>query len=178
MKHVAAVRKQLGFATIFNLLGPLCNPAGATRQVLGVGKRELHPTMAEVLARLGTERAVVVHGTDGVGEVSLSASTEVIEVIGSNLRRFTWTPEDFGLSSAPQDTLRIGNVAASAALIRRVLSGEGGPPRDVIVLNAASALWVARVDPSPRACAERAATAIDSGEAQRLLIAWAKLSQA
>src|SRR5262245_39827887 len=89
MKHVAPVRKNLGFATIFNLLGPLCNPAGATRQLLGVGKRELHQTMAEVLVRLGIDRAVVVHGTDGVGEVSLSAPTEVIEVVGNDLNHFT-----------------------------------------------------------------------------------------
>jgi anthranilate phosphoribosyltransferase len=177
MKHVAAVRKQLGFATIFNLLGPLCNPAGAKRQVLGVGKRELHQTMAEVLAKLGTERSAVVHGTDGVGEVSLCAPTEVIEVTsGGELRPFTWRPDDFGLSSAPQDALRISDAAASAALIEGILGGERGPPRDVVVLNAAAALWVAAVDASPRACAERAAEAIDSGQAQRLLTDWATLS--
>jgi len=177
MKHVAAVRKQLGFATIFNLLGPLCNPAGAERQLLGVGKRELHQTMAEVLARLGIERAAVVHGSDGVGEISLSAPTELIEVSGSELRHFTWTPEDFGLSSAPQDALRIADAAASAALIQRILSGERGPPRDVVLLNAAAALWVAGADTSPRACAERAAEAVDSKRAQRLLTDWSKLSQ-
>jgi anthranilate phosphoribosyltransferase len=178
MKHVAAVRKQLGFATIFNLLGPLCNPAGAKRQLLGVGKRELHQTMAKVLARLGTERAAVVHGTDGVGEVSLCAATEVIEVTDGELPQFTWKPEDFGLTGAPQDALRIADAAASAALIQRILSGERGPPRDVVVLNAAAALWVAGVEGSPRACADRAAEAIDSGRAQRLLTDWARLSHA
>src|SRR5262245_38081806 len=176
MKHVAPVRKLLGFATIFNLLGPLCNPAGATRQLLGVGKRELHRTMAEVLVRLGTERAVVVHGTGGVGEVSLSAPTEVIEVIGGELREFTWQPEDFGLPSAPNDSLRITDAAASAALIRRVLAGEKGPPRDVVVLNAAAALWTAGVESSPRFCAARAAAAIDSEDAQRLLERWLAFS--
>ena len=165
MKHVAAVRKKLGFATIFNLLGPLCNPAGATRQILGVGKRELQATMADVLVRLGTEHAVVVHGTDGLGEVSLSAPTEVIEVTGGELAQFTWRPEDFGLSTAPRDTLRIANAAGSAALIQRILSGEQGPPRDVVVLNAAAALWTAGLESSPRACAERAAKAIDRGDA-------------
>lgn len=176
MKHVAAVRKKLGFATIFNLLGPLCNPAGARRQLLGVGKRELQQTMAEVLARLSTERAVVVHGTDGLGEVSLSAPTEVIEVTGQTLRRFTWQPEDFGIATAPRDSLRIVDAAGSAALIRRVLSGEPGPPRDIVVLNAAAALWTAGIDRSPRVCAQRAATAIDSGSAQRLLERWAAFS--
>jgi anthranilate phosphoribosyltransferase len=173
MKHVAPVRKQLGFATIFNLLGPLCNPAGARRQLLGVGKRELHRTMAEAVARLGTDHAVVVHGTDGLGEVSLSAPTEVIEVTGSELRSFAWRPEDFGLSTAPKDSLVITDAAASAALIRRILSGERGPPRDVVLLNAAAALWTAGVDSSPRVCAEQAAAAIDSGASQQLLERWA-----
>lgn len=169
MKHVAPVRKELGFATIFNLLGPLSNPAGATRQLMGVGKRERHRTMAEVLARLGTEHAIVVHGTDGLGEVSLSAPTEVIEVRGDELREFVWTPDDFGLTSAPQYSLRIADAAASATLIRRILAGERGPPRDIVVLNAAAALWAAEADPTPRLCANRAAAAIDSGAAERLL---------
>jgi anthranilate phosphoribosyltransferase len=177
MKHVANVRKTLGFATIFNLLGPLCNPVGARRQLLGVGKRELVQTMADVLARLGTERAVVVHGTDGIGEVSLSAATEAIEITGGAMRHFTWQPSYFGLSMAPRDALRIADAAASAALIRRVLGGERGPPRDVVVLNAAAALWTADVDPSPPVCAQRAATVIDSGDANRLLSEWSKLSQ-
>ncbi len=176
MKHVAPVRKALGFATIFNLLGPLCNPAGARRQLLGVGKRELAQTMADVLARLGTKRAVVVHGTDGMGEVSLSAATDAIEVVNDELKRFTWRPEDFGLTTAAKDALQITNAAASAALIRRVLEGERGAPRDVVVLNAAAALWIAEVDASPRVCAERAAEAIDSGDARRLLQEWAALS--
>jgi len=172
MKHVAPVRKKLGFATIFNLLGPLCNPAGATRQVLGVGKRELRQTMADALSRLGAERAVVVHGTDGLGEVSLSAPTEVIEVTHEKHRSFVWQPEDFGLTSFPKDALRIADAAESAALIRLILAGERGPPRDVGVLNAAAALWTAGVDVSPRVCADSAAAAIDSGEAKRLLERW------
>jgi anthranilate phosphoribosyltransferase len=174
MKRVAAVRKRLGFATIFNLLGPLCNPAGAKRQLLGVGKRELVPTMAEVVVRLGTERSVVVHGTDGVAEVSLSAVTEGIEAEGADMRirRFTWQPEEFGLATAPNDSMRIDNAAASADLIRRILAGERGPPRDVVVLNAAAALWVAGVDSSAKTCAEQAAAAIDSGAAKELLDRW------
>jgi anthranilate phosphoribosyltransferase len=178
MKCVAPVRKKLGFATIFNLLGPLCNPAGAMRQLLGVGKRELHRTMAEALARLGTERAVVVHGTDGLGEVSLSAPTEVIEVRGGELHEFTWRPEDFGIGAAGQETLRIDGPSQSAALIRRVLAGECGPPRDVVVLNAAAALWTAETDRSLEACTQRAAAAIDSGTARALLERLAAISQA
>jgi anthranilate phosphoribosyltransferase len=176
MKHVAAVRKQLGMATIFNLLGPLCNPAGATRQLLGVGKPELHATMAEVVARLGTERGVVVHGTDGVGEISLAAPTEVIEISGIGKRRFTWRPEDFCLATTSHDALRIQSAAQSADLIRRILTGERGPPRDIVLLNAAAALWTADIDPTPAVCAQRAAQAIDSGRARQLLERWTKLS--
>ena len=177
MKHVAAVRKQLGFATIFNLLGPLCNPAGATRQLMGVGRRELQQTMADVAGKLGALHALIVHGTDGLGEVSLSAATEVIEVTPAGQRRFTWQPQDFGLPSAGQESLRIGSAADSAALIRRVLSGERGPPRDIVVLNAAAALLAAEAEPNPRAAAARAAGAIDNGATDELLRKWIAMSR-
>ena len=178
MKHVAPVRKQLGTPTIFNLLGPLCNPAGAPFQLLGVGRRELHATMAAVLARLGTEHAVVVHGTDGLGEISLAAPTEVIDVRQGALARFTWQPEDFGLATSSHETMRVADAAASAAIVRGVLDGEPGPPRDIAVLNAAAALWTAGVDPAPSQCAQQAAAAIDSGAAKALLQQWAELSRA
>jgi anthranilate phosphoribosyltransferase len=132
--------------------------------------------MAEVLSRLGTERATVVHGTDGLGEVSLSAPTEVIEVTGSELHTFTWRPEDFGIATAAKESLRIADAAASAAMIQGILAGESGPPRDVVVLNAAATLWTAGIDSSPRACAQQAAAAIDSGSAQRLLGQWAAMT--
>jgi anthranilate phosphoribosyltransferase len=177
MKHVAPVRKQLGTPTIFNLLGPLCNPAGAPFQLLGVGRRELHPTMAAVLARLGTEHAVVVHGTDGLGEISLAAPTEVIEVRQDALTRFRWRPEDFGLATCSHETMRVSDAAASAQIVRRVLDGQRGPPRDIVVLNAAAALWTAGVDPSPSQCAQQAAAAIDGSAASVLLKKWADLSQ-
>jgi anthranilate phosphoribosyltransferase len=176
MKHVAPVRKALGFATIFNLLGPLCNPAGARRQLIGVGKRELHSTMAEVVAQLGTERSIVVHGTDGTGEVSLSGATEVIEVTNTGSKSFVWQPKDFGLKLQAADSLRIADAAASGTLIRRILAGEPGAARDIIVLNAAAALWTAGLDGSPDGCAEIAAKAIESGQASRLLTDWAALT--
>lgn len=178
MKHVAAVRKQLGFATIFNLIGPLCNPAGATRQVLGVGRHERHETLAEVAAKIGIEQALVVHGTDGLGEVSLSASTDVIEVTRAGRRCFTWRPEDFGLPTTEQTSLRIAGPRDSAALIRRILAGEAGPPRDVVVLNAAAALLAAGAETEPRAAARCAAAAIDAGTAASLLANWVDLSRA
>jgi len=130
-----------------------------------------------VLARLGTEHAVVVHGTDGLGEISLSAPTDVIEVRRNALTHFTWQPEDFGLAKLSHETMRVADAASSAAIIRRVLDGESGPPRDIVVLNAAAALWTAGVDPSPRQCAQQAAAAIDSGAARALLQKWAELSR-
>jgi anthranilate phosphoribosyltransferase len=176
MKNVAAVRKKLGVPTIFNLLGPLCNPASAPFQVLGVGKVELHKTLADVLARLGTERAVVVHGAGGLDEVSLDGPTDVIEVRGHQTRRFVWKPEEFGLTPAGRETMLIDGPAASAALIRRILEGERGPPRDVVVLNAAAALWTAGVSELPQECATRAVAAIDSRTASQLLSRWQVLS--
>ncbi|HEY2412558.1 MAG TPA: anthranilate phosphoribosyltransferase [Pirellulaceae bacterium] len=176
MKHVAPVRKALGFATIFNLLGPLCNPAATQRQMIGVGKRELHQTMADVLARLGTERSIVVHGTDGTGEVSLSAATEVIEVTDTGSRSFVWQPDDFGLKKQSADSLRIADTTASAALIRRILAGEHGAACDIVVLNAAAALWTAGRDDSPRRCTEIAAATIADGKAAQLLNDWATMT--
>ncbi len=176
MKHVAPVRKQLAAPTIFNLLGPLCNPAGAPFQLLGVGNRELFETMAAALARLGTEHAAVVHGTDGLGEVSLAAPTDVIEVRGQTLTRFTWQPEDFGLARASHHSMKVSGATESAAIIRRVLAGEQGPPREIVVLNAAAALWTAGANSSPIECARKAAAAIDNGAAGRLLDEWVQLT--
>jgi anthranilate phosphoribosyltransferase len=133
--------------------------------------------MAAVLARLGTEHAVVVHGTDGIGEISLAAPTEVIEVRQGALAHFTWRPEDFGLAIASHTTMRVADTATSAAIVRRVLDGEPGPPRDIVVLNAAAALWTAGVDPSPSRCAQQATAAIDGGAARALLQKWAELSR-
>lgn len=169
MKHVSAVRKQLGTATIFNLLGPLCNPAGASYQVLGVGKPELRDRMAAVLLRLGTERAVVVGGVDGMGEVTITGPSEVREVVEGTIRNFTWHPADFGLPVSGKESLLVDGPEASAAIIREVLSGKQGPPRDIVLINAAAAMWVAGVDSSPLVCARQAAEAIDSQQAARLL---------
>lgn len=177
MKHVAPVRKKLGVPTIFNLLGPLCNPAGAPFQVLGVGKRELHQTLADVLALLGTEHAAVVHGSDGLDEVTLAGPTDVLEVRGNSVASKQWQPANFGLTPAGKETMLVDGPQASAAIVRRVLAGEKGPPRDVVILNAAAAIWTAGVDPSPKACAERAAEAIESGAAKSLLERWGELSR-
>jgi anthranilate phosphoribosyltransferase len=168
-RRVAAVRKQLGMPTIFNLLGPLSNPAAAPFQLLGVGKPHLRPIMAEALARLGTERAVVVCGDNRLDEVTISGPTHVTEASGGKLREFTWTPADFGLRESSLDGLVVDGPAESAALIRSVLAGAFGPARDIVVANAAAALWTARKADSTEKCALLAAEAIDSGAASRLL---------
>ena len=169
MKHVAPVRQKLGVPTVFNLLGPLTNPAGASYQLLGVGRSELRPLLAAALARLGTRRALVVHGEDGLGELTLAGPTRVTEVRGDSLRDFVWTPGDFGLEPSSLDAIRIDGPPSSAAMIRAVLDGEPGPARDIVVLNAAAALWIAGLADQPLAAAQLAAQAIDTGAARDLL---------
>src|SRR5262249_48654912 len=145
MKRVAEVRRRLGRPTIFNLLGPLCNPAGAPFQLLGVGRTELQPTMAKALALLGTQRSVVVSGQSGLGEVTIAGSTHAIEVSeNGTFREHSWNAADFGLPAAESlDGLTVENAHQSADIIRSVLSGKAGPARDIIVANAAAAIWIA-----------------------------------
>jgi anthranilate phosphoribosyltransferase len=169
MKHVAPVRKKLGTPTVFNILGPLVNPAAAPFQLLGVGRSALQPLMAETLLLLGTKHAVIVHGADGLDEVSISGPTHVIEALGGRLRHFDWTPADFGLEAAGIETMLVTGPEESAAMIRGVLDNRPGPPRDIVIANAAAALWTARRDPSPRKSAQIAANAIASGAARELL---------
>lgn len=169
MKRVAEVRRQLGVPTIFNLLGPLSNPAGAPFQLLGVGRAPLRPLLAKALQRLGTTHALVVRGTDGLDEVSLSGKTEVTETRPDETREFAWVPADFGLVPSGVESLCVDGPEASAALIREILAGRPGPPRDVVVLNAAAALWTAGRADSPATGARLAAEAIDSGASGELL---------
>jgi anthranilate phosphoribosyltransferase len=169
MQQVAEVRKKLGVPTIFNLLGPLSNPAGAPFQVVGVGRAELRPLLAEALILLGTQRALVVQGEDGLDEITLAGPTRVTEVVGGALRNFTWTPSDFGLAPASLEDLSVANPPQSAAMIREVLQGTAGPPRGIVILNAAAALWTAGKAESPLEGAQRASAAIDSGRARELL---------
>ncbi len=177
MKHVAAVRRALGVPTIFNLLGPLCNPAGAPFQLLGVGRRAIHDKMAAALQQLGPERGVVVSGDDGLDEVTLTGPTQVDVVTAQDRLRLQWTPADFGLAPVTSlEAVRIDGPEDSAALIRRVLAGEAGPARDLVILNAAAALWTVGLHSQPAEGARHAADALDSGAAQRLLDRWAALS--
>jgi anthranilate phosphoribosyltransferase len=184
MRHVAPVRAKLGVPTIFNILGPLVNPAGASRQLLGVGRPKLRMLLAEALVILGTERSIVVHGSDGLDEVTLCGSTEVA-VCGCRVDRggegekaiesrhavnqFRWTPADFGMNAIALTSIKVSGPEESAAMIRAVLGGERGPARDIVMANAAAALWTAEKAASPAACAALAAEAIDSGAARELL---------
>jgi anthranilate phosphoribosyltransferase len=165
MKHAAAARRQLGGRTVFNLLGPLTNPAGATVQVLGVSAVALTPLLAQALAELGVERAFVVHGADGLDEVSISAETYVSEVREGAVRSYKVTPEDFGVSRAPLEALLGGDAAENARIIRGILDGEPGPRRDIVLANAAVALVAAGLAGDFREGARLAAQSIGSGAA-------------
>lgn len=177
MRHVSAVRKELGVPTIFNLLGPLCNPASAPFQVLGVGRGELRRKLAEVLALLGTEHAVVISGDDGLGEITLATTTQVTEVRDGQLHDWQWQPADFDLAPCSLESLEVAGPAESAALVQAVLAGETGAARDIVVLNAAAALWTARFNSCPAHCAAAAQEAIDQGRAKQLLSQLAAMSQ-
>jgi anthranilate phosphoribosyltransferase len=177
MKHVAPVRKKLGTPTVFNILGPLVNPAAAPYQLLGVGHASLQPLMAEALLLLGTKRAVIVHGADGLDEVSLAGPTHVIEASGGSLKHFDWTPADFGLETAGLETMLVTGPEQSSALILEIFDNRPGPPRDIVIANAAAALWTAGRDPSPQKCAQLAAETLSNGVARNLLERLVKQTQ-
>lgn len=177
MRHVSAVRRSLGVPTIFNLLGPLCNPAGAPYQLLGVGRAGVRLLIAEALQRLGTRRAVVVCGTDGLDEVTLAADTLVSEVTSSGRQELIWNPVQFGFATQSLDSLKVDGPEQSAAMIRGVLSGERGPARDIVLINAAAALLTTGHSMDRAEAVAAVADAVDSGAAQRLLGELARLSQ-
>jgi anthranilate phosphoribosyltransferase len=175
MKYVAGVRPQLGFRTIFNLLGPLCNPAGANRQVMGVYDPNLLEPLVEVLGRLGATRAWTVHG-QGLDELATSGPTEVAEWKDGAVRRFQVTPEDAGLPRASIDAFRGGDAEENAAALRALLAGQTGPYRDIVLLNAAAALVVADRATDLAEGAALAAAAVDDGRAAQALERLARIT--
>jgi len=177
MRHVAPVRAELGVRTIFNLLGPLSNPASATHQVIGVPRRELLLPFAEALAALGSTRVWVVTGHAGLDELSLTGATQVVELDHGELREFSVEPSDFGLRTQPNAQFTVADATQSADTIRAVLRGEPGPARDVVVLNAAAGLLVAGRVASYAQAAQQACDAIDSGAAAEKLASWAAFTQ-
>jgi anthranilate phosphoribosyltransferase len=164
-RFVIPVRKQLAVRTIFNFLGPLTNPAGASRQLIGVSDPAYLPTVAGALARLGTAHALVVSGFDGVDELSISAPTAVVEVRAGELREYTVDPEDVSLARAPAELVPGGDPAQNARTTRQIFAGERGPARDLAVLNAGAAIYAGGGADSLPAGVRRAEEAIDSGAA-------------
>jgi anthranilate phosphoribosyltransferase len=169
MAHVVPVRKALGVRTIFNFLGPLTNPAGAERQLLGVSDRHYQETIAEALVGLGSVRAMVVTAEDGVDELSTVAPTRVIEVAEGRTDEWFVEPGDYGLAAAELEQVAGGSPEQNAAVVRAVLAGEGGPRRDLVLLNAGAAIYVAGLAAGLGEGIEKAAAAIDSGAARELL---------
>ena len=180
MRHVAPVRSEIGVRTLFNFLGPLCNPASVTHQLIGVPEPRLCEILGRVLADLGTKRAWVVCGHGGLDELALSGPTRVAQLDRGGVTTFEINPEDFGFERKPLEGLRVADAAESAAAIRSVFAGTRGDSsarREVVVINAAAALFVASYASSLRDGVVQASEAIDSGAAQRTLESWAALTQ-
>jgi anthranilate phosphoribosyltransferase len=176
-RHVVPVRKQLAVRTIFNFLGPLTNPAGASRQVIGVSDARFLETIAGALARLGATKALVVSSDDGLDEMSTSGTTRVVEVEGQELRRYEITPEDVGLPRATFADVQGGTPEHNADVARRVFAGEAGPQRDLCALNAGAAIYVAGKAATLEEGVRAAESALDSGAAAAALERLATLTQ-
>jgi anthranilate phosphoribosyltransferase len=169
-------RRELAIRSVFNVLGPLCNPAGARYQALGVADASLAGKMADVLMRLGVERAIVFHAGDGMDELSVSSPSAVIEIDGQR-KEYQLDPSELGLATAPVETMRGGGPEHNARLAREVLDGAPGPRRDVVLLNTAAALRAAGLASDWKDGIRAAGEAIDSGRAGEVLQRWAKISQ-
>jgi anthranilate phosphoribosyltransferase len=177
MRHAAQARRDLAIRTAFNLLGPLTNPAGAARQLVGVPKPEFTELLARALQLLGSERAWVVHGADGIDEISTTGHTKISECRGERVSTFYVHPADFGIAKTAPAMLKGGDAATNAAIIRRLLQGERSPARDVVLLNAGAALFIAGRSSSVREGIDRAAAALDRGDAVRTLEAMVRASR-
>lgn len=177
MKYVAPVRKELGIRTVFNILGPLTNPAGASMQLLGVYEEELVEPMAQVLSNLGVKSAMVVFGQDGLDEISMSAPTSVCEVRNGSFQKYVIEPEQFGMKRCDKSELVGGSPAENAAITRAILAWEQGAKRDAVVLNSAAGLYIAGVAQTLGEAVKIARETIDSGKALKQLERFVKLSQ-
>ena len=169
MKYVGAIRKELGFRTVFNILGPLTNPASPSMQLLGVYDDYLVEPLAQVLSNLGVKRGMVVYGTDKLDEISLSAPTRICEIRDGWYKTITITPEDFGFERCTKDDLKGGTPEENAAMTKAILSGEKGHKRNAVLLNAGAALYIAGKAGSMKDGVALAADLIDSGKALETL---------
>ncbi|MCG8325724.1 MAG: anthranilate phosphoribosyltransferase [Thiotrichales bacterium] len=177
MKHAIGPRKELGTRTLFNLLGPLTNPAGAPNQVLGVFAGHWQQPLAEVLQQLGSEHVLVVHSGDGMDEISLSAGTRICELKDGAIETYSIQPEDFNLETASQDMIAVDSVDTSLATMQSVLDDEAGPARDIVCMNAGAALYAANVAADLKAGVTLAGEVIASGKARKKLEALISVSQ-
>ncbi|MCI0848266.1 MAG: anthranilate phosphoribosyltransferase [Chloroflexi bacterium] len=178
MRHAGPVRREIGIRTVFNILGPLTNPAGAQSMLVGVAFLELGGKMAEVLRLLDTHHSIVVHGEGGLDEMTLSGDTSMWEVAGGKVRNWTLSVADTGLPVTPIEAVRGGDKAANASTMRAVLGGEGGPVRDYVLLNSAGVLLVGDLVSNIRDGVQLAAQAIDSGAAKDCMESMIEVSQA
>ena len=169
MKYAAGPRREMGIRTVFNLLGPLTNPAGAARQVIGVADPSIGELMAKVLGRLGSEKALVVHGDDGLDEITISTSSTVWELERGHVKKYQIRPQDFGLLVSSLDQIKADNAIESATLIRTVLAGEKSAARDIVLLNAGASIFVSGMSDEFDECISIGADAIDSGKAMKSL---------
>ncbi|MGB5395950.1 MAG: anthranilate phosphoribosyltransferase, partial [Gammaproteobacteria bacterium] len=177
MKHAIGPRREMAVRTIFNVLGPLTNPAGAPNQVLGVFSNDWVKPLAEVLKQLGSEQVLVVHAEDGLDEISIAGVTHIAELVDGEIKTYDVSPEDFGMEVVSLDQVRAQDAADSLAIIRRVFANEAGPARDIVCLNAGAAIYAAGLTATLAEGVARAAEVIASGEAAAKLQALVEKSQ-
>lgn len=176
MKYAIGPRKEIGVRTIFNMLGPLTNPSFAPNQLMGVFSPDITETMATVLKNMGSRKAYIVHGMDPLDEISLSNATKISEVNNGMVKTYTIIPEDFGLKRIPISDIGGGNPSENATIIKKLLQGEKGPHRDIVILNASFAIAAAGIVQSPSDALQIAAKSIDSGAAYEKLVKLAELT--
>jgi anthranilate phosphoribosyltransferase len=177
MKHAIGPRKELGVRTVFNVLGPLTNPAGAKRQVMGVFSHDWLETLANVLKNLGSEQVMIVHSEDGMDEISISAATNIAEFKDGDIKTYKVEPEQFGMQRADISSLAVDNVEDSFKVMQAVLDNQGGPTQDIVLLNAGAAIYTAGVEDTLTAGIATARQVIENGSAKAKLDELAKLTQ-
>tara|TARA_B110000263_G_C15269930_1_gene492974 strand:+ start:200 stop:1216 length:1017 start_codon:yes stop_codon:yes gene_type:complete len=176
MKYAAGVRKELGFRTIFNLLGPLTNPAGANAQVIGIYDSSRLKQIASVLKLLGTRQAFVVHGSDGLDEITLTGTTNVCELVNGQVKEYTLEPENFELTACKAKDISGGTPEENANIIKNILSGEQGPKRDIVLMNASAAICAGGIAENLKVAMHLARQSIDTGSAEKKLNDLCRLS--
>lgn len=178
MKHAAPVRRELGVRTLFNILGPLTNPAGARNQVMGVFHPDLVGIQARVLQRLGSRHVMVVHGLEGLDEISVSGETRIAELSNDHVREYTVHPHQFGIDTAPLSAIRVGNIEEAKDMLLAALAGKASPARDIVALNAGAAIYAAGLADSHESGVKKALAVIDDGAARKKLDEFVTFSSA